>query len=463
MIENLIKIEKDYISNPIIFKNKNANETISIIIEVYQKNNLYDRLINLFEFLIKYNYKTFSIYYHLASFYFYNKNYDLCIKTNIIALEIQNNSKSYMDIAMAYQKKKDYISGIKYAKKGLKYFPQESYFCKIIGDSYRKIQEIDLAIEWYKKTNYKQDSFLEHNLAHLYLINQDFQNAWKHNESRLNMYEENFNKLIAKHKRYINQPLQGKTILIYWEQGIGDIVQFARFIPLIQQKNPHKIIISVIQELVSLLQTSFPFATIIPENTKVEYDYGLFILSLAYIFNIDTKDIFMQKAYLKTNANININIDNSKLNIGIMWKSGISKTKTDKMRNCSLNHFKKIINIKNTKIYSLQLKEWSKEIKKRNLEHKVIDTSSTLNSLNDTASLINKLDIIISIGANIVHIAGALNKKCFVLLPSNASWRWGNEERNSIWYPSLRLFRKKNGNGISISYKKLIEDISYLL
>jgi tetratricopeptide (TPR) repeat protein len=458
LIEDLIEKEKEYISNFSIFEGKNLNESISIITEIYQKNNLYKRLIYLFKAFIDFNYKSFNIYYNLANFYFHNKDYDLSIKTNLMALSIQNDSKAYINIATAYQRKKDYNNGIKYAKMGLKYFPKEVYFFRLVGDNYRKLQKIDLAIQFYKKLDYKQDCFLEHNLAHLYLINQDFKNAWKHNESRLCMYKNYFNKIIPKDKRYTNQSLQGKTILIHWEQGIGDIIQFARLIPLIQQKSPKKIIISVSKELIDLLQISFPFTKVVKENEKIKYDYGLFILSLAYIFNIDNKDIFMKKPYLKTNANININIDKSKLNIGIIWKSGISKLKTDKLRNCSLNHFKSIFKIQNTKIYSLQLGEWSKEIEKRNLTKIIINTSQTITTLNETASLINKLDLVISIGANIVHIAGALNKKCFVLLPNQASWRWGNQTNNSIWYPSLKLFRKREENRKIISYKKLIKD-----
>ena len=160
--------------------------------------------------------------------------------------------------------------------------------------------------------------------------------------------------------------------------------------------------------------------------------------------------------YLKSSASVPLDIDDSVLNIGLTWESN-RKSDTHDERSTTLDIFTTLLEIDNTQFYSLQVDDANNQIYHLNLHNKIIDASKHLTNFNQTANLIERLDIIISVDTAVAHLAGALNKRCLTLIPYNPNWRWLLYGKNTPWYEALELFRV----GKDQHYQSLIDKAIY--
>jgi hypothetical protein len=184
------------------------------------------------------------------------------------------------------------------------------------------------------------------------------------------------------------------------------------------------------------------------------YDYHISFGSLPKIFNTNKDNIPLNLPYLKPTGSIdknNFNVYNGYYKIGICW-AGSPQHPNDKDRSCYLKYFDCFSKRKNVKLFSLQ-KELSKRIYvgkglvdltegADNLS--LVDMSDLMKDFNYTAAIIEALDLVITVDTSIAHLCGAMNKDCYVLIHENPDWRWGDFCEKSVWYPSLKLFRKQN-------------------
>ena len=167
-------------------------------------------------------------------------------------------------------------------------------------------------------------------------------------------------------------------------------------------------------------------------------------MSLPLGFKTEISNIPNKCPYLQTNLNKNKVweekfINSNHLRIGLSW-SGNPLHKNNHNRSMSLDDFSELLSLP-FEFYSLQ-----KEVPHEDLEilnnSKIIDHQKSLRDFSDTASLIKMLDVVISVDSVIAHLAGALGKKTFLLLPEKSSFLWMNERKDSPWYPSVRIFRQ---------------------
>lgn len=241
------------------------------------------------------------------------------------------------------------------------------------------------------------------------------------------------------------QPLHGKTILLHAEQGLGDTIQFCRYAGLVAARGA-TVLLEVPAPLTSLLARLDGVHRIYSRGEALPpFDYHCPLLSLPLAFHTDLHTIPAPPAYL-AGAPDRILAWHARLGgkaqprIGIAW-SGSMNHRNDRNRSLPLARFARLLSTR-AQFVSLQqeLRESDRPALERHPE--ILHFGADLSDFEDTAALIASMDLVISVDTSVAHLAGAVGKPIWLLLPFSADWRWLLERSDSPWYPSARLFRQ---------------------
>ncbi len=239
--------------------------------------------------------------------------------------------------------------------------------------------------------------------------------------------------------------LNGRTILLHTEQGIGDAIQFIRYVPMVVACGG-RIILRCPIELKRLFTAVPNIERIIDLNERLpEFDVHCPLLSLPRAFRTDLNSIPATVPYLRADPML-AEVWKGKLagwgdvrKIGLAW-AGAGIHSNDRNRSTTLNSFAPLAEIEDVAYFSLQKGEAAKQPPPEGLA--ISDFTSELNDFADTAALIENLDLVITVDTSVAHLAGAMGKPVWVLLPMNPDWRWMYDRADSPWYPTMRLFRQ---------------------
>ncbi len=294
--------------------------------------------------------------------------------------------------------------------------------------------------------------------AFIYLAQGHLLEGFKEYEHRLKL------DIIPKHRhrqpRWQGEHLSKQTLLIHAEQGFGDNLQFVRYLPMVKQRC-QKLILECPRVLIKLLSSvkGVDRCVMVEENYQA-HDLQISLMSLPYIFETSLETIPCEIPYIYPSLTSKKYLpDSTKLKVGIAW-AGSEKHTNDKNRSCPLLQFDKLLNISNIEFYSLQVGKPAWEQARLPNPKRLKSLTSHITDFSDTAAIMQEVDLIISVDTSIIHLAGALGKKAWLLLPYNAEWRWLIERSDSPWYPSLTLFRQpKPGDWESI-FETLTEKLT---
>ena len=299
----------------------------------------------------------------------------------------------------------------------------------------------------------KNYSLAHSNLSKLYLRSEKFEKGWQEYEWRL--YKDTFSSLFGldvniNNKRWHkNLKINNKIILVRSEQGLGDTIQFCKYVKLLNNNN-NKIILQVQDPLVELIKTLDNEISVISNNKKyINYDYHVPLLSLPLEFKTNKNNFPDNGPYLKAQqTKINYwknKFSKMEFNIGVAWHG--SNTKAGKQRSFSLANFEKISKIKGVNLISLQKGLETKQIRQfSSVKIKCLGSNfdNGEQAFLDTAGLMKNLDLIITCDTSIAHVAGSLGRKTWILLRHLPDWRWFWNKSSSPWYSNTLLFRQKN-------------------
>ncbi|MDL2330209.1 tetratricopeptide repeat protein, partial [Desulfosarcina sp. OttesenSCG-928-A07] len=252
--------------------------------------------------------------------------------------------------------------------------------------------------------------------------------------------------------------LEGKSILIYAEQGFGDSIQFCRYATrLKKEKGAHAVYMTCQPELYPLLAHLPDIDRIVPvskgNNSMEEADCWAMLLDLPFHF-LDSNDPFgVAPPYLQADAESmaqwRLRPDPQHLlAVGVAWK-GRPTHNNDRNRSLgSLAVLKPLWSVPGIRWISLQKGPGENEALNADTDQPIHAMGHRLKNFTDTAALISHLDLVIAVDTSVVHLAGALNIPSWVMIPSVApDWRWLENRNDSPWYPSMRLFRQQPDAG----------------
>jgi len=298
----------------------------------------------------------------------------------------------------------------------------------------------------------------------------DFENGLPLYESR--RYSERVSEIIGKRLFdgqiwHGHESLQGKTILLYGEQGLGDFIQFCRYAKLVSDLGA-KVVLEVPKTLSSLMESLEGVSQLITQGNDLPFfDYQCSLLSLPLALKTNMTSIPSSNSYLAANpkkvAEWRLKLgEKTKKRVGIAWSS-MSNFRSDSKRSLILADFVKALPGEEYEYICLQkeLKDCDKEFFE---EYKKIRFfGAELNDISDTAALVECLDMVVSSCTSIPHLSAALGKNTWILLSRVPDWRWLLDRHDSPWYPSVKLFRQDSigeWDGVLRSVKKDLIEIA---
>jgi uncharacterized protein (TIGR03032 family) len=269
------------------------------------------------------------------------------------------------------------------------------------------------------------------------------------------------------HPKWDGHPIPEKTLLIYTEQGVGDAIQFARYLPLATRRCKN-LILACPADLMPIFATISGIAQI-REKEKIgvaEFDTYLPLMSLPHAFGTTLDTIPATVPYVdaaalrrrRDNPALLLN-DSDDLRIGIVW-AGSPTNRTDRHRSCPLREFLPILDIPGISFFSLQKGERHNDLSDLPSHVRVQNMEPQLGDFGDLALIIDQLDLVITVDTSVVHMAGALGKPVWVLLSEVADWRWMLEGETTPWYPTMRLFRQTRPGDWSGVIERVAEALS---
>jgi tetratricopeptide (TPR) repeat protein len=237
----------------------------------------------------------------------------------------------------------------------------------------------------------------------------------------------------------------GRTILLWSEQGLGDCIQFARYAPLVQELG-WRVILEVPDSQKSLLDI-FPGITVLGEGEDLPpVDMQCPLLSLPRLLGTTVETVPAAVPYLHPDPGLAAGWANrlapySGFRVGVVWR-GNPLHHRDRQRSMAPRWFSSCLDLPGLDVISLQVGAQPDEIAALGDGGRLLDASPHLFSYAESAALIANLDLVVSVDTSVAHLAGALGKPVWALLDSNAEWRWMRHREDTPWYPTMRLFRQ---------------------
>ncbi len=246
------------------------------------------------------------------------------------------------------------------------------------------------------------------------------------------------------------EDLRGKTLLVYAEQGFGDTIQFVRYLPLITAR-AKQIIFECQAPLRHLFEASAACADVQVvargDGEVLEHDTQCALLSLPHLAGGDADSIPSAIPNLSPPKDIDVpGFPEGGIQIGIVW-TGKPTHRNDRNRSMPLATLAPLFEVPGAAFHSLQLGDHAGAIAAQGFSALLRDHAGHIRDFADSAALLAKLDLVIGVDTAPVHLAGALGRPIWTLLPFAPDWRWQTGREDSPWYPSMRLFRQTEPGG----------------
>lgn len=236
------------------------------------------------------------------------------------------------------------------------------------------------------------------------------------------------------------EDLTGKTVVVYHEEGSGDFIQFCRFIPKLREKGVAGIhLCGPVQNLLDLVADNIRVDGIVPLSGPFECDYVIGSMSLPWRCGVELESVVGAPYFSAEPANIP---RRGKLNVGLVWR-GNSAYGNDVHRSMSFSEFCPLFDLPGVAFYSLQVGHPGLEVTGLGFDGFVANLEPLAQTWRDTASLIQALDMVVSVDTAVAHLAGALGKPVFTLITNASDWRWNRNSQKTVWYDSMRVIRQK--------------------
>jgi tetratricopeptide (TPR) repeat protein len=326
-----------------------------------------------------------------------------------------------------------------------------------LGNALHGLGDIEAAIASFKRVlELKPDSVLAHyDLGLALLLQGDLQAGWPEFEWRWR--QDNY----LPHRGFEQPIWQGESpaklggpLLISTEQGYGDVIQFARFVPLLADRG-YDVLFEVKPELYTLLSEgiSHPSVRVIPQGDDPRKIYRNLpfvahcgVMSLGLRLGITLDNIPATVPYIEVNKQRRklwakrLERDRSARKVGIVW-GGNPNHPRNFLRSMPPQFWAPLFDQPETTFYSLQKGPAAQYQFSDNAT--IVTLDPELADFTDTAAAIEQLDLVVGVDTSVVHLAAALGKPAWVMVAPVADWRWGMSGETSPWYPTIRIFRQK--------------------
>ena len=368
------------------------------------------------------------------------------------ALELKpDDAEAYYNRGLALQELKRLDEALDSYDRALELKPDYVEALSNRGLALKALKRLDEALESYDRALKLKPDFADGhlNLALCRLLMGEFARGWEGFEWR---WESAKIERQLGEKRNFTQPLwlgveslQGKTILLHSDQGLGDALQFCRYASLVRDLGA-RVILEVPEPLMALLSNLAGVAQLVEKGGALpSFDYHCPLLSLPLAFKTDLNTIPSFGSYIASNPG-KVTEWRAKLGkrtkprIGLAWR-GSALHANDRNRSIALGDI--VEHLPGQLQYVSLQKEVSPADRETLFSHTEIQNfGEQLSDFTDTAALCELMDVVVSVDTSVAHLAGAMGRPVWILLPFIPDWRWLLDREDSVWYPSARLFRQ---------------------
>jgi tetratricopeptide (TPR) repeat protein len=361
--------------------------------------------------------------------------------------------------------------------------PDNADTCNNIGAALRQLGRHKEALEWFEKAIENRSGFVtaldnklislsylhrfdevfalyermralglnntltEWNVSLIHLLTGNFEAGWPGHEARLKLPSAKYLR-ISRPMWLGGEDIEGKTILIAADEGLGDTIQFVRYAPMLAERGARVFLVvqDQLHSLLSGLRGVSYCAPLSALNTLPPFDFHCPVSSLPLAFGTRLDTIPSAIPYLPSPASSRVQAwedrlgPRTKLRVGLVW-SGSQTHTNDHNRSIPLQKLSSILDV-DANFFGLQKDPRPNDAAVLQERGDVIDLTADLTDFTETAALVSCLDLVITVDTSVAHLAGALGCPTWILLPYTPDYRWLLDRDDSPWYPSVRLFRQ---------------------
>lgn len=374
------------------------------------------------------------------------KWYEMAVRIN------PGHKLAHNNIAVAYLHLGNLNKALMFVEKALALDPEyaeaHNNHCEILramGDNDKALAAVDKAI------CLSPDLVSAHwNRALIWLSKGNFQDGWAEYEWRWRRPTTQ-NRAFAHGTAWQGEDSKGKTLFIYEEQGLGDTLQFIRYLPMLRQLGA-RVVFETGPALMRLVAENRVYDRLLVGLKEVDtrpvdrFDFYLPLLSLPRVLKTTIETIPNKTPYLAADPALcriwknRLSGDDS-FKVGLVW-AGRPLHKNDSNRSIPLSLFESLGKVEGVSLYSLQKEKHEKWTDMDCLKFFEKDLGPEISDFADTAAIMANLDLIVSVDTSVVHLAGAMGKPVWTLLPFAPDFRWLLDRDDSPWYPTMQLFRQ---------------------
>lgn len=355
-------------------------------------------------------------------------------------------SSHYNNLANALRGMDRPAEAIHEIQTGLQFDPSSWVLKLNLGDAFREAGRIDESLAVYENLLGTEPALAEAHFgrAFVLLLMGGLARGWEGYDWRWRLKDHTPPREFAQ-PVWQGGEIKGLQIFVYAEQGAGDCIQFARYLPELARLGA-RVIVECPRSLVRLIGTIQGLEQVVAKGDALPaFDRSCALMSLARCFKTTIDSIPASVPYLgspgKTPELPRVARANSDhLKIGLAW-AGNPTHQNDRHRSIPLEVMQPLLAWTGATYYSLQVKQ-GQASGPEPLESRLVDLSPLIRDYSDTAALVGQLDLVISVDTSVAHLAGALGCRVWLLLPYAPDWRWLLGRADSPWYPTMRLFRQ---------------------
>jgi tetratricopeptide (TPR) repeat protein len=373
--------------------------------------------------------------------------------------------EAHVDLSGVLWRLEDFAGALAHAQRAVELAPGHAYAQRILGTALLHLERLDEAERHLRRALELQPGFplAELDLAFTLLLAGRLQEGWPLYELRwrdpARVPRPAFWRLEAEW-RGPAQPLQGQSIGVYAEQGLGDVIQFLRYLPRLQALGAQ--VRCVVQpELVPLVESSFDGVECLVPGRNLSVHLHAALLDLPGRFGTTLDNIPALVPYLRPPEPARARWRERLApwpgrKIGLAW-SGSQLQVNNRNRAMPLSLLAPLLRQDGVQCFSLQKGDAGGYTDLRPAAGELVDLTGEWTDFADSAAMIEQLDLVITVDTAVAHLAGALGKPVWILLPPNADWRWLVGRADSPWYPTACLFRRAPGEDRGAQVQRLLD------
>lgn len=393
-------------------------------------------------------------------------SYRLALRADPDYAEVYNN------LGIALKDREHFAEAIWNFERALRLDPDFAEAHYNLANSLRDEGRCAEALAGYKHAIQLKPDYAEAhwNMSLALLLNGDFIEGWKGYKWRRNAELKIITDRHCSNKpRWDGGLFEGRRLFVHYEQGLGDNIQFVRYLPMIKARGG-TVIFETLRPLMGLLQ-GFPGIDELVEycpdkKPSVDFDVYASLLDMPHLFGTTLETVPAEVPYIHADpAKVQYwrnALAGPDFKAGIVW-AGSSVHGNDRYRSCRLDCFAPLTRISGVRVYGLQKGEAAARMDELAGTVPVTNISKDFNDFTDTAAAIENLDLVISVDTSVLHLAGAMGKATWALLPFAPEWRWMLNRQDSPWYPTMKLFRQDTWNGWDGVFRRVAEELSCMV